>query len=282
MGIVIVDKPSGISSAAIVGKLKRIYNTPCGHFGTLDPMASGLLIVGVGKASRLFDYMQGGTKTYEAVFEFGYLTDTLDGTGEVTDRTEVIPTTDQIKAIIPSLRGSISQIPPAYSAKSIGGVRAYKLARKGQAVEPPPKQVTIYKLELLKQISNTKYSFVVECSSGTYIRSIARDIAKGLNSLGTMTALRRTISGHFDISDAHTVDAITNNPQKYLIPTDTVIKLPNYIACDSYYQKLINGVKIYEDSLPQGLFKLYCDNVFFGLAKEDDGRIKIVTNLCEK
>jgi len=281
-GIVIIDKSIGITSANIVAKLKRIYNIPCGHFGTLDPMASGVLVVGVGKGSRLFDYMQGGTKTYEAVFEFGYLTDTLDATGKVSDRTGVIPTIEQIKAILPSLTGTVNQIPPVYSAKSIGGVRAYKLARKGQAVEPPPKQVTIYKFDLLGQISLTEFSFLIECSSGTYIRSIARDMAVRLNSLGIMTALRRTVSGQFGLDIAHDIDEITKDPQKYLIQCESTIELPVYVAPAESYQKIKNGVKIAFDGIPKGYFKLYCDNVFFGIASGDRGYVKIVTNLCEK
>ena len=162
-GVLNIYKPPGLSSAAVVGKVKHILGTRAvGHMGTLDPMGEGVLLMGVGKGTRLFDWFLGKSKTYEATFRFGIMTDTIDSTGTVTGNTDVVPTAGGIADVLPSLTGDVMQMPPAYSAKSVGGVRAYKLARAGRAVELKPAAVHIDTIELLGKTGENEYQFRIE------------------------------------------------------------------------------------------------------------------------
>ena len=174
-GFITVDKAAGVSSACEVNLIKRLSGTPCGHMGTLDPMASGVLPVAIGNAARLFDYFLEKKKTYVANFEFGTDSDTLDTTGNIISANGVVPSADEIMRALPSLCGEVLQIPPKFSAKNINGKRGYQLARAGVEFSLPPKKVNIYSIKLLKQISKNTFSFEIECGGGTYIRSIARD-----------------------------------------------------------------------------------------------------------
>ena len=179
IGIILVNKPSGMTSSNVVVKIRHISKVKrVGHLGTLDPLASGVLPICLGKATRLFDLFLQKDKSYVAHIEFGKLTDSLDIDGKVISENGKVPSREEILNVLPKFIGKISQMPPSFSSKVINGVRAYKLARLGQEVQLKPCDVTITKLELLSQINENTYEFLVGCSSGTYIRSLARDIAE--------------------------------------------------------------------------------------------------------
>ena len=249
IGFFNVYKPTGMSSAAVVGKLKRKLGVKkIGHMGTLDPLACGILPIAVGKATRMFDYFLNKDKTYIVEAEFGYLTPSLDlGTG-ISETTTVIPNLDDIMGGCLSFIGKIEQYPPIYSAKSVNGVRAYDLARKGESVDLRPAEVNILRFECLRQISNTKFEFLINCSSGTYVRSLIYDLSKKLNSLATVTKLERVNSGYFDKEDSIGLDELLDceNPNLHLIDITNVFR--NYdiinISDDDFY-KIRNGIAIY-------------------------------------
>ncbi|MBQ7227891.1 MAG: tRNA pseudouridine(55) synthase TruB [Clostridia bacterium] len=279
-GVLNVYKPPGISSAYVVGKVKRILNTRAvGHMGTLDPMGEGVLLMGVGKGTRLFDYYLSKSKTYEASFKFGIMTDTIDATGTDTSRTENIPTEEEIEAVLPSLLGECDQIPPLYSAKSVGGVRAYKLARAGQTVELKPARVTINSIEKIEKIGENEYMFRIDCSSGTYIRSICRDLAEKLGSLAIMTSIKRTRCGNFFVDKSVELEKLSEADVTPL--EEALLALPRYDADDAYYKKVINGVPLEVVDAPAGRFTLYCKNELIGIAENSERGIRIKTYLKE-
>ncbi|MBO5955055.1 MAG: tRNA pseudouridine(55) synthase TruB, partial [Clostridia bacterium] len=209
-GIIPINKPEGWTSFDVVNKLKyKLKPLKVGHLGTLDPMATGVLLVTIGKATKLFDLMQEKKKTYVATFEFGYLTDTLDKTGQILQKTDQIPTIDAILQVLPKFIGKISQIPPKYSAKSINGKRAYEMARQNIDFELKPKEVEIFDVKLLSYV-NGSLTLEITCGSGTYIRSIGRDIASELKTLATMTHLIRTKVGSFSVDNCLDIQNIEN------------------------------------------------------------------------
>ena len=214
-GFINLNKPVGISSAQAVGRVKRILNLPknvkIGHMGTLDPQASGVLIIALGNATRAFDLLLAKHKTYLAEFAFGYETDTLDSEGEIVNKNNKLPTVDEINSVFPTFLGKIDQLPPQYSAKSINGIRAYDLARQGKIADLKSCKVDIFKFELKEQITTATFVFEIECGGGTYIRSLCRDLAHKLGTVATMTALCRTKSGFFDIKDAVCLENLGEN-----------------------------------------------------------------------
>jgi len=274
-GFINIDKPSGITSAAAVNSVKRLVGAPCGHMGTLDPLASGVLPVGIGNASRLFDYFLSKTKVYEAEFTFGVTSDTLDSEGALEYKGD-IPSSSAVLSVIPSLIGEVEQIPPRYSAKSVNGVRGYKLAREGKDFVLPPKRVSISKIELISSCG-AKFRFKIECGGGTYIRSIARDMASALNTYAVMSALKRTKSGFFTIqSSVHLNELTAENIGEYIIKTEDVLPFPE-IKIENFH--IFHGLPVKTD-YPDGLYKIYNDGVFYGIAEVGDGFAKIKTKLC--
>lgn len=201
-------KPLGLSSAQAVGRVKRILKPlipklHIGHAGTLDPLADGVLPLALGEATKLISYVMDGRKTYDFTVKFGVATSTEDSEGEVTETSNVLPDAEAIRAIMPAFMGEITQIPPAYSAIHIDGKRAYALARAGQAVEMPPRQVMIYHIEYIGNSTPDEAQFRVDCGKGTYVRALGRDIARKLGSLGHLTRLTRSKVGHFRLE--HTI-----------------------------------------------------------------------------
>lgn len=212
-GILLVDKPDGVTSHDVVARTRRALNTrKVGHAGTLDPMATGLLVLGVDAATRLLTYLVGLDKTYEATIRLGVRTDSDDADGEIVQTTDAsgIAAT-QIATGVAALTGRIAQVPSTVSAIKVGGRRAYDLARAGEQVELTPREVTVSRFEVIgSECSGSVLDLevVVDCSSGTYIRALARDLGAGLGVGGHLTALRRTHVGPFDVSAASGVDAI--------------------------------------------------------------------------
>lgn len=280
-GFITVDKAAGVSSACEVNLIKRLSGTPCGHMGTLDPMASGVLPVAIGNAARLFDYFLDKKKTYVANFEFGTDSDTLDTTGNIISANGVVPSADEIMRALPSLCGEVLQIPPKFSAKNINGKRGYQLARAGVEFSLPPKKVNIYSIKLLKQISENTFSFEIECGGGTYIRSIARDLGKKLETCAVMSALVRAKSGCFTLENAVRTSRLTaENLSDFIIATDSVLPFESIYPDKNDAKKLFNGLSV-PCELSDGIYKIYfTDGSFYGLAEAKFSKLKVRTKLC--
>jgi tRNA pseudouridine55 synthase len=217
-GILIIDKPVDWTSHDVVGKLRKLLKTKrIGHTGTLDPFATGVLVMLVGKATRLAQFLDKDVKEYEAVIQFGFETDTGDLTG-IQSRVGKIDkvSAEEIEAVLQNFRGEISQVPPMYSAKKVDGKKLYELARQGVEIERKPVNITIYNLEL-SETNGTTAKIRVACSAGTYIRTLAEDIGRKLEICGHLTSLRRVRAGKFEISqavkieDAETAELISMN-----------------------------------------------------------------------
>ena len=266
-GIIPINKPSGWTSFDVVNKIKHLMHMRrVGHLGALDPMATGVLLVTVGPATKLFDVMQEKVKTYIAEFEFGWLTDTLDSTGETLSKENVVIYQDEIEAVLPKLIGDIDQIPPKYSAKSINGKRAYDLARQNIEFDLPAKRVSIYSIELLSYDKNV-LKVQVSCGSGTYIRSIGRDIAAMFGTTATMTSLVRTSVGQFDLSKALSIDGLTSdNIIDSVLPIDKALDLPILELDDIEAKRILNGQTLILDR-DDGQYKLNVDDDTIALVK---------------
>ncbi len=278
-----IDKPSGLTSSTVVNKCKWLTGVPCGHMGTLDPLASGVLPVGVGNATRLFDYFLEKDKEYIAEFTFGVYADTLDSTVELT-KTGRIPTATEIRAVLPDFKGEQLQMPPKYSAKSVNGRRGYELARAGVEFELQPKKVRIESVELLEQITDDVFRFKIRCGGGTYIRSIARDIAEKLDTFAVMSALRLTQSGVFTIDNALPYAELEKDPtlqdlKAVLIPTESVLPFEKLALVGGEERRFFNGLAVETDK-QDGLYKVYKDDAFYGVAEVKDGKAKAKTKLC--
>ncbi|MBR2442489.1 MAG: tRNA pseudouridine(55) synthase TruB [Clostridia bacterium] len=278
-----VDKPSGLVSSAVVNKIKWLSGVPAGHMGTLDPLASGVLPVGVGNATRLFDYFLEKEKEYIAEFTFGVDSDTLDSTGTLVYGGHV-PSEEEINGVLPTLLGDIMQVPPKYSAKNINGKRGYDLARAGVEFELPAKQVHIYGIELLERVSENAFSLKIRCGGGTYIRSLARDVASALGTKAVMSALRRTQSGMFTLDNALPFSFFEGDPsveelKVHMISTERVLPFEKLAVSEKKADKLFHGQRVPAEQA-DGLYKLYQGEAFYGLAEIKDGMAKAKTKLC--
>lgn len=235
VGFLGVIKPSGISSASLLNEIKRVLRqngnkSSIGHMGTLDLEASGVLVVAIGKATRLFNYFLEKGKTYETVFQFGVETDTLDASGNVLKETKVIPSEAQIKNVLSKFVGKQMQMPPIFSAKKVGGECAYLKARRNEEVALKAKEIEIFSFKLIEKIDKTNFKFEIVCSSGTYIRSIARDLAQKLGSLAVAREINRTKCGFFSFENCirkqnFSYEDITKkivNPEKILNWIETI------------------------------------------------------------
>lgn len=282
VGFLNIYKPSGMTSFAVVNTIKKHFNIKkIGHMGTLDPMACGILPIAIGKATRLFDYSLKKDKVYRVIFEFGYTTDTLDKEGEIINTTNTLPTLEEIKSEISKMIGKCQQVPPNFSAKKVNGERAYDLARKGIDFELKPKEIEIYDFTLLNKIDDKSYEFLIKCSSGTYIRSIGRDLATRLNTLGCMVFLERVESGVFNLNTSITLDKlITKDISECLISPLQVFENFDTIKLNSKeYKDLLDGKGI-KGEVKKDSFLIFNDKVI-GIAKENKDYIKLSTYLEE-
>lgn len=271
---------SGMSSSEAVECVRRCLNEKqVGHMGTLDPMADGVLIIGVGKCSRLFDYYLKKDKLYRGEITFGYSTDSFDGWGRITAKTDCIPTKAQVECAAQSLVGKQMQVPPLFSAKHVDGVRSYELARKGESATLAPVAIEIYSIDLVT-FEDCSYTFDIRCSSSTYIRSIARDIAERTNSLATLTRLTRLKAGDCDIENSVTLSQLKRLKESALMPPEVALKgLERLDLADEYYESLDKGKKIAYVCDAQKA--LYCKGELFGIAVSVDGILKIKPFLKE-
>jgi tRNA pseudouridine55 synthase len=246
-GLLNIDKPAGITSHDVVAQIRRVTGVRrVGHAGTLDPLATGVLLVGVGRTTRLIEYLVGRSKTYEARLKLGQATNTYDTEGEVTaERPFSHITTEEIDNHLAAFRGQIEQQPPMYSAIKKDGQPLYKLARQGIEIEVPTRQVTIYALELLAY--NAPFvDLRVTCSAGTYIRSLAQDLGQALGCGAHLTGLRRTAIGDFGVETAVSLPDLTpNNLNDYLLPPDTAVAhFPRLILSREESQQWQHGMSI--------------------------------------
>ena len=271
-GFINVLKPVGATASDVVVCVKHVlHEKKVGHLGTLDPGASGVLPVAIGQGAKLFNFLTNKVKYYRAFFTFGVTTDTLDSYGVVTERSEVLPTAEQLTAVLKQFVGKIEQIPPTYSAISVGGVRAYKLAREGVEVQLKTRPVEVYSFELIKQQSPSTFVVDIKCSGGTYIRSLARDVAAACGTVGYMSALIRLQSGCFEIKDAYTLDEIREKKQACVLSLDYSFQdVEKYVFDDERFDDINFGRRVRCDSF-DGYRKIYCKDTFFGLGKCRDG-----------
>ncbi len=275
-GFIIINKEKGISSAAALSVVKGVIKCKAGHLGTLDPEAEGVLPVALGKATKLFDYLIDKQKTYIAEITFGSTTDTLDCAGTVTATCVNLPDKKAITEALQGLTGEIMQVPPQYSALSTGGVKAYALARRGIEANLAARKVTVYSFKLLYKKEANVYGFEIVCGAGTYIRALARDLGKAVDSLAYMSKLVRTKSGFFEIAKSATLEKIKEDYKKYLISIEEPLAhLPAYRAEEKHFKHLTNGLNITLEGMPKGLFRLYCGEYFLGLAQEQEEKIAI-------
>ena len=283
-GILNINKSKGMTSSDVVVQVRKILGfKKIGHFGTLDPMGEGVLPIGIGKATRLFDLMLSKDKIYEAEFKFGYTTDTLDREGKVTADGGFVLTVSQVRNVLGEFIGRQYQIPPSFSAKSVNGVRAYDLARAGKPVELSPSEIEIYNAEVLSDDNCDMIKFRLHCSSGTYVRSFGRDVAKRLGTYATMFSIRRLKCGPFSIEDSITLDELSAKKSHAILSIETALaEIPKVVLDDSCYNYLINGIKLEKRDIQYEKFSLYCNGELFGIAEIDsDDRINITSYLRE-
>lgn len=285
LGFISVYKPSGMTSNAVVQKIKRQFKiNKIGHMGTLDPMACGILPLAVGKATRLFDYMLAKTKKYIAIFDFGYETDSLDITGNITKGNGIVPKQEDIMVAINSMIGKQMQYPPKYSAKNINGKRAYDLARLGVDFELKPKEIEIFDFKLIEKISDIRYKFEIVCSSGTYIRSIGRDLAEKLQTYATMSFLERSEMGAFNLNNSIYLDNILEFQKISEIILSPLQVLTNFDIInidEKTYIDLINGKFVSFPEVKHNSFVMKNDKII-GIAKPRKNQLKIDTYLEDK
>ncbi len=256
-GILIIDKPAGITSHDVVSRVRRILKTKrVGHTGTLDPFATGVMVILVGQATRLAQFLDKDEKEYEATVKFGFETDTGDRTGTRRDdpatpgRSEAV-STQEVENALSDFRGDIEQMPPMYSAKKVDGKKLYELARKGETIERKPIKVSIHDLELITSANHESRSDIdtvrirVACSAGTYIRTLAEDIGRKLGVGAHLTELRRTRAGKFAIGQSQTLEQLQAMPEpaSVLIPmNDAVENLPPFSVAADRVDKTRNGL----------------------------------------
>lgn len=268
-GIIIINKPKNYTSHDIVRKAKKLLNEKVGHTGTLDPNATGVLPLLIGKGTLLSKYLIEHDKIYEAVLKLGEKTDTADGEGKVLESQNVeqsILKKENIEKIFNNLEGKQEQIPPMYSAIKLNGKKLYEYARKGIEVEVKPRTIEIYKLELIK-IEDMEIIFRVSCSKGTYIRTLCEKIAEELGTIGYMKELKRIQVGEFNIKDSITIEELEDQEivsNKFITIEKYFSNYENIVLNERKFQLFLNGVQLtYE--LKDGIYKIYKENEFIGI-----------------
>lgn len=283
-GIVIVDKPQGWTSQDVTARLRRVFGTRrIGHGGTLDPMATGVLPVFVGRATRAVEFFEHAEKTYETVLLLGKKTDTQDVTGTVLEERAVDVTKSQVEEVLTRFRGEIMQVPPMYSALKVNGQKLYELARKGKQVERQPRPVTVYELTVLS-FENNRLSLRVRCSKGTYIRTLCEDIGEALGCLGCMEALRRTQAGEYRLEDAVALEDLleSSTPESCLRGMDTMFARYPAVKLTANQEKRCRNGNSFTRPMPDGIYRAYGENgEFLMLAKVEDGVMSTIKSFFE-
>ena len=283
-GIVIVDKPQGWTSQDVTARLRRVFNTRrIGHGGTLDPMATGVLPVFVGRATRGVEFFEHAEKTYETVLRLGLTTDTEDITGTVLTEQDAFVTGEMVEAVLEQFRGNIMQVPPMYSALKVNGQKLYDLARKGKEVERQPRPITIYELTLLGMEAEG-IRLRVRCSKGTYIRTLCKDIGQALGCGGCMAELRRVQAGEYTIEESVPLAVLleTEEPEQYLRPVDSMFRnFPQVTLSEKQATRCRNG-NSFSVQMEDGSYRAYSrDGEFLMLAKVEAGVMSTVKSFFE-
>ena len=283
-GIVIVDKPEGWTSQDVVSKLRGVLHTRrIGHGGTLDPMATGVLPVFVGRGTRGVEFFEHAEKTYEAVLRLGVTTDTEDITGEVLETRPVEVSEEAFLACLEQFRGEIQQIPPMYSALKINGQKLCDLARKGKEVERKPRTITIHLLECLA-FDGGNATLRVRCSKGTYIRTLCKDIGEKLGCGGCMASLRRTTAGAYNIEEAVALQTLIDaeNPEQYLLPVDSMFAAYPAITLTAKQEKCCRNGASFTYPGDAGTYRVYGQNgEFLALTKIEGGVMSTIKSFFD-
>ena len=301
-GILIVDKPAGWTSQDVAAKLRGVFHEKrVGHGGTLDPMATGVLPIFIGRATRAVRFFEHADKVYEAVLRLGLVTDTQDITGRTLEEHPVNITQVQLEAALAQFRGEIRQIPPMYSAIKVNGQKLYALARQGKEIERAPRPVTIYELRLLPDSEcrdeprssadkqglslHTDVKLLVHCSKGTYVRTLCHDIGAALGCGGCMVALRRTRAGRYGIDQAHTLEEIlaAPDPEALLLPVDSLFAdRPALTVNAAAERKLRNGAAVGTLNAVDGEYRVYAESgEFLLLGRVTKGQLNTVKSFFE-
>lgn len=285
-GILIVNKPSGWTSQDVVSKLRgALHEKRIGHGGTLDPMATGVLPVFVGRATRGVEFFEAAEKEYIAGLKLGITTDTEDTTGNILQQHPVNISKEALEQVLQGFLGEIEQIPPMYSAIKIGGQKLYELARKGQSVERKPRKITIFELELLDGAADS-WRIRVRCSKGTYVRTLCKDIGERLGCGGCMESLVRTKAGVYTLGEAVDLQEFLSRSEENRLSAlrgvDTMFSgLPRVLAGEKQEQLIRNGAS-YRTSLEDGEYRVYNENhEFLMLGKAENGQMKTVKSFFE-
>ena len=284
-GIIIMDKPAGWTSQDVAAKLRGVFRERrIGHGGTLDPMATGVLPVFVGRATRAVEFFESAEKEYIAGLRLGVETNTQDTTGEVVKTSPVTVTREQVEEVLRSFLGPQEQVPPMYSAVKIGGKKLYELARQGKTVERKPRHIELLELELLDG-GGADYRFRVRCTKGTYVRTICHDLGQALGCGGCMSSLRRTKAGCYDESQSITMDELLQmeNPAEKLLPVDSVFAAwPETTIHENQLKAVYNGAELKTAALADGTYRVYGpDGTFLMVGETKNGRMRTVKSFFE-
>lgn len=279
-GLIVFDKPKGITSHDLVYIVRKKLNIKkVGHTGTLDPMATGVLVICVGEATKVSEYILSSDKEYFAGIKLGILTDSYDMDGNILEKEDVKVFKDEILKVLEKFTGNLTQLPPKYSAIKVNGKKLYEYAREGKEVEVKSRNVEIYNNELVDFNGKDEFTINVDVSKGTYIRSLAYDIGKELNTNATLSSLRRTRTGEFRIEDAITVDEFKDMSieeiTSLMIPMDKALLDLKKISINKNYKKFMLNGRFYKlnKKYPDENYRVYCDGEFLGI-----GEIRIIDN----
>ena len=281
-GIIIIDKPADWTSMDVCAKLRGILREKkIGHAGTLDPMATGVLPVFVGRATRAVEFAEKGKKEYVAGLRLGLVTDTQDVTGTARETREVRVSKEELAAVLPRFTGEILQLPPMYSAIKINGKKLCDVARRGGEVEREPRPVTIYELELLEQTGPADFTLRCVCSKGTYIRTLCHDIGQALGCGGCMSSLRRTMAAGFTLAQAVTLEEVQERGEALLLPTDRYFAAyPVYtVASPRQEERCRHGNPLTAKGLADGTYRVYgLEGEFLCLSSAAGGTLTSIKN----
>ena len=285
-GIIVIDKPAGWTSMDVCAKLRGMYREKrIGHAGTLDPMATGVLPVFIGRATRAVEFASEGEKEYVAGLKLGLITNTQDTSGETLEQHPVSVSKERLEQALSKFRGDIEQIPPMYSAIKVNGKKLYELARKGKEVERKPRPVTIHALTVEEQTAPDEYIIRVRCSKGTYVRTLCHDIGQALGCGACMSSLRRTMAAGFTLEQAVSLDTVQECGDRaaLLLPVETYFSTyPPLTVEGSAEKKLRNGMTLVMPQLVPGQYRVYgADGSFLALCRAEDGKLFTVKSFFE-
>jgi len=285
-GIIVIDKPQGWTSMDVCAKLRGIFREKrIGHAGTLDPMATGVLPVFIGRATRAVEFASEGQKEYVAGLKLGVITNTQDTTGEVLEERPVSVSREQLESVLAQFRGDIQQIPPMYSAIKVGGKKLYELARKGKEVERKPRNITIYALTLEEQTAPDEFVLRVRCSKGTYVRTLCHDIGAALGCGGCMSSLRRTMAAGFTLEQSVTLEQIqaAEDPAALLLPVEAYFSdNPALTLSPALSKQVRNGMTVVFPEAAPGRYRVYgSDGAFLALCEAKEGKLLTIKSFFE-